>query len=38
MLRTCSRLIVLRDRIKIKELTGNELETNIIMNTIAGGN
>lgn len=38
MLRTCSRLIVLRDRHKIKELTDKDLETNIIMNTIAGGN
>lgn len=38
MLRTCSRLIVLRDRVKIKELTGEDLESNIIMNTIAGGN
>ncbi|MCR1951933.1 sugar ABC transporter ATP-binding protein [Clostridium sp. DSM 100503] len=38
MLRTCSRLIVLRDRIKIKELMDQDLETNIIMNTIAGGN
>lgn len=38
MLRTCSRLIVLRDRLKIKELVDKDLETNIIMNTIAGGN
>ena len=38
MLRTCSRLIVLRDRVKIKELVDKDLETNIIMNTIAGGN
>ncbi len=38
MLRTCSRLIVLRDRTKIKELVDKDLETNIIMNTIAGGN
>lgn len=38
MLRTCSRLIVLRDRVKIKELVDDDLETNVIMNTIAGGN
>ncbi len=38
MLRTCSRLIVLRDKVKIKELVDKDLETNIIMNTIAGGN
>ena len=38
MIRTCTRLIVLRDRVKIKELVDKDLETNIIMNTIAGGN
>ncbi|MDF2614355.1 MAG: Monosaccharide-transporting ATPase [Clostridia bacterium] len=38
MLRTCSRMVVLRDRVKIAELTGDKLETNVIMNTIAGGN
>lgn len=38
MLRTCSRLIVLRDRVKIKELIGEDLDSNTIMNTIAGGN
>lgn len=38
MLRTCSRMIVLRDREKIAELVGKDLETNVIMNTIAGGN
>jgi simple sugar transport system ATP-binding protein len=38
MLRTCSRMVVLRDRVKIAELTEDELETNVIMNTIAGGN
>ncbi|MBS5938788.1 MAG: sugar ABC transporter ATP-binding protein [Clostridium sp.] len=38
MIRTCSRLIVLRDRHKIEELVGKDLDTNVIMNTIAGGN
>ncbi|WP_069998289.1 sugar ABC transporter ATP-binding protein [Cellulosilyticum sp. I15G10I2] len=38
MLRTCSRMVVLRDRVKIAELRQEELDTNIIMNTIAGGN
>ncbi|MCR4989320.1 MAG: sugar ABC transporter ATP-binding protein [Lachnospiraceae bacterium] len=37
MLRTCSRLVVLRDRKVVGELTGNELNQNQIMNTIAGG-
>lgn len=38
MLRTCSRIVVLRDRHKIAELVGKDLETNVIMSTIAGGN
>lgn len=37
MLRTCSRLIVMRDRKAISELSGEDLTQNIIMNTIAGG-
>ena len=37
MLRTCSRLIVMRDRKVVGELTGDELTQNMIMNTIAGG-
>lgn len=37
MLRTCSRIMVLRDRHKIAELVGQDLETNVIMATIAGG-
>lgn len=37
MLRTCSRLIVMRDRMVVGELTGDELTTGNIMNTIAGG-
>ncbi|MCM1374395.1 MAG: sugar ABC transporter ATP-binding protein [Muribaculum sp.] len=37
MLRTCSRLIVMRDRKVVGELTGDDLTQNKIMNTIAGG-
>ena len=37
MLRTCSRLLVMRDRKLVGELTGDELTQNTIMNTIAGG-
>ena len=37
MLRTCSRLIVMRDRKQVGELTGDQLTQNTIMNTIAGG-
>lgn len=37
MLRTCSRLIVMRDRKVVGELTGKELNQTCIMNTIAGG-
>lgn len=36
MLRTCSRLIVMRDREKVGELTGDDLTQNKIMSTIAG--
>ncbi|MDR1495411.1 MAG: ATP-binding cassette domain-containing protein, partial [Clostridiales Family XIII bacterium] len=36
MLRTCSRLVVMRDREKIGELTGADLNQNSIMKTIAG--
>ena len=36
MLRTCSRLIVLRDRKVVGELKGDELTQSAIMNTIAG--
>ena len=38
MIRTSTRMVVLRDKVKIAELVDNELETNVIMNTIAGGN
>ncbi len=37
MLRTCSRLIVMRDRKVVGELTGDQLTQNTIMETIAGG-
>ena len=37
MLRTCSRLLVMRDRKLVGILTGDELTQNTIMNTIAGG-
>ncbi len=37
MLRTCSRLIVMRDRNIVGELTGNELNQASVMKTIAGG-
>lgn len=37
MLRTCSRLVVMRDRKVVGELSGDELTQNQIMSTIAGG-
>lgn len=37
MLRTCSRLIVMRDRKAVGELTGDDLNQGTVMNTIAGG-
>ena len=37
MLRTCSRLIVMRDRKKVGEISGDELTQKNIMDTIAGG-
>ena len=37
MLRTCSRLIVMRDRNIVGELTGDELSQEYVMRTIAGG-
>ena len=37
MLRTCSRLLVMRDRKLVGELTGDQLTQNTIMETIAGG-
>ncbi|MCC8044127.1 MAG: sugar ABC transporter ATP-binding protein [Clostridiales bacterium] len=37
MLRTCSRLVVMRDRKVVGELSGDDLNQNKIMSTIAGG-
>lgn len=37
MLRTCSRMIVMRDRKVVGELSGDDLTQNKIMSTIAGG-
>ena len=37
MIRTCSRLVVMRDRHVVGELTGEDLNQNKIMSTIAGG-
>ena len=37
MLRTCSRMAVLRDGAKVGELEGEDLTQQKIMNTIAGG-
>lgn len=37
MLRTCSRLIVMRDGQKVGELTGDDMTQDKIMKTIAGG-
>ncbi|MDR0898298.1 MAG: sugar ABC transporter ATP-binding protein [Oscillospiraceae bacterium] len=37
MLRTCSRLIVMRDRHIVGELTGDEITQDHVMRTIAGG-
>ncbi len=37
MLRTCSRLIVMRDRKAVGELTGDDLNQAKVMSTIAGG-
>ena len=37
MLRTCSRLIIMRDRKVVGEISGKELSQSSIMSTIAGG-
>ena len=37
MLRTCSRLIVMKDRNIVGELTGDQLSQANVMKTIAGG-
>ena len=37
MVRTCSKLIVMRDRKKVAELTGNDISSEGVMRAIAGG-
>lgn len=37
MLRTCSRLVVMRDRKVVGELSGEDMNQSMIMSTIAGG-
>ncbi|MPN34550.1 Fructose import ATP-binding protein FruK [bioreactor metagenome] len=37
MLRTCSRMVVMRDGRKVGELSGDDLTQERIMKTIAGG-
>ena len=37
MLRTCSRLVVMRDRAMVGELSGSDLNQTKVMATIAGG-
>lgn len=36
-MRTCSRLVVMRDRKVVGELTGQDLNQTTVMSTIAGG-
>ena len=37
MRRTCTRLVVLRDRRKVAELTGADINSDKVMSAIAGG-
>jgi simple sugar transport system ATP-binding protein len=37
VVRTCERVVVLRDRTKVGELTGLQVQEDTIMHTIAGG-
>ena len=37
MLRTCDRMVVMRDGANVGELSGNEMNQSSIMSTIAGG-
>ena len=37
MLRCCNRMVVLRDKVKVAELSGSEISESTIMNYIAGG-
>ena len=37
MVRTCTKLIVMKDRRKVAELTGAEVSSDNVMRAIAGG-
>ena len=37
MVRTCSKLVVMRDRKKVAELTGDQISSEGVMEAIAGG-
>ncbi len=37
MLRTCDRMVVMRDGAKVGELSGEDMNQSTIMSTIAGG-
>ena len=37
MVRTCSKLVVMRDRKKVAELTGDQISSDGVMEAIAGG-
>ena len=37
MVRTCTKLIVLRDRRRVAELTGDHISSDDVMKAIAGG-
>ncbi|MCH3959451.1 MAG: ATP-binding cassette domain-containing protein [Selenomonas sp.] len=37
MVRTCTKLVVLRDRRKVAELTGEDISSDSVMKAIAGG-
>ena len=37
MVRTCTKLVVMRDRRKVAELTGSDISSDVVMKAIAGG-
>jgi simple sugar transport system ATP-binding protein len=37
MVRTCTKLVVMRDRRKVAELTGSDISSDGVMKAIAGG-
>ena len=37
MVRTCTKLVVMRDRRKVAELTGGDISSDSVMKAIAGG-